>query len=300
MNCLITGSNGFLGKVISKYLIERMELVTLSRSNSNYNVDLSREIPVFSKSFDLVIHAAGLAHVSFKKKYKNKLFEDINVTGTKNLLEGLSNVGCPDELVFISSVAVYGRDHGILICERSELLAKDSYGKSKIEAEKLVRDWCEKNEVTCTILRLPIVVGLNPPGNLGAIIKAIRSNYYFNIGGGNSRKSMVLANDVARYILKASKVGGTYNLTDGCHSSFFELTSIIASQLGKRQPLSLNMGIAKCIARIGDIMGNSFPFNTERMLKMTADLTFDDSLARQTFDWKPISVLEGIKILETN
>ena len=41
--------------------------------------------------------------------------------------------------------------------EQSELNAIDPYGKSKVQAEKLVFQWCTENNVTCTILRLPLV-----------------------------------------------------------------------------------------------------------------------------------------------
>lgn len=46
----------------------------------------------------------------------------------------------------------------------------------------------KQHNVVCTILRLPLLVGTNPPGNLGAMIKGIARGYYFNIGGGKSKK----------------------------------------------------------------------------------------------------------------
>jgi hypothetical protein len=41
-------------------------------------------------------------------------------------------------------------------------------------------------------LVLPLLVGENPRGNLGVMMRAIDKGYYFNIGGGKARKSMVL------------------------------------------------------------------------------------------------------------
>ena len=94
-------------------------------------------------------------------------------------------------------------DQGELVTENDELLAKDAYGLSKILAEKLIQEWCKKNKVVCTILRLPLVVGYNPPGNLGAMIKSIKSGFYLNIAGGKVKKSMVLASDVAKIYFKS-------------------------------------------------------------------------------------------------
>ena len=58
-------------------------------------------------------------------------------------------------------------------------------GKSKIDAEAEVVSWCKKNDVEFLILRLPLISGPNPPGNLGALYKAIQKGYYFRIGKGS-------------------------------------------------------------------------------------------------------------------
>ncbi|MGG8473430.1 NAD-dependent epimerase/dehydratase family protein, partial [Rahnella sp. PAMC25617] len=96
---------------------------------------------------------------------EKKQFYDVNVLGTLNLLKGLEKAGVPEQFVFISSVSVYGQQSGIFINEDHPLEAKDPYGLSKIEAEDLVLKWCEQHRVVCTILRLPLLVGKNPPGN---------------------------------------------------------------------------------------------------------------------------------------
>jgi nucleoside-diphosphate-sugar epimerase len=196
----------------------------------------------------------------------------------------------PKQFVFISSVAVYGKEFGDKILETEMLNAKDSYGLSKIQAERVVLDWCDYHNVTCTILRLPLLIGKNPPGNLGAMIKAINKGYYFNIGGGNAKKSMVLAEDVARFISIIAPVGGTYNLTDGLHPSFSELSNAIA----KREINNLPLFIAKIIGYLGDFLGEKAPINSLKIKKITSNLTFDDSKARG-LGWKSQSVLEYLK-----
>jgi nucleoside-diphosphate-sugar epimerase len=300
MNCLLTGSNGFLGRVLESSLSNNAVIHTLSKSSGEYNVNLETQTPIFTHEFDLVIHAAGKAH-SFPKniEYRDAFFS-VNVQGTKNLLEGLENYKIPKSFVFISTVAVYGVSEGYLINEQSELNAIDPYGKSKIEAEELVLNWCETNNIVCTILRLPLLVGSNPPGNLGSMINGLKSGFYFNIAGGKARKSMVLAIDVAKYILKASEIGGIFNLTDGYHPSFFELSEIISRQLGKSRSKNLPFWLAKGLARTGDIFGEKAPLNSAKLHKITSDLTFDDSKAREAFGWHPTPVLEGFNISNKN
>jgi len=154
---LLTGSSGFLGQIILNQTGTDY-IKTLNRKNANYSIHLDSEVPVFNESFELVIHSAGKAHLVPKTQTEKQGFFDVNVAGTLNLLKGLENTSLPKAFVFISSVAVYGLETGTLITEDHPLLANDPYGKSKINAERLVLHWCEKNKVICTILRLPLIV----------------------------------------------------------------------------------------------------------------------------------------------
>lgn len=295
MEIVVTGANGFLGKVIVKELESNYTLFSLSRTLGDYQVSLENEIPNFTQKFNLVIHAAGKAHSIPRTLTEKNQFYDINVLGTQNLLKGLDKVGAPEQFVFISSVSVYGQESGSNINEEHPLEAKDPYGLSKIGAEVLVTEWCNKNNVVCTILRLPLLVGKNPPGNLGAMIKAIDRRYYFNIGGGEARKSMVVAEDVAAFITKVASFGGTYNLTDGVHPNFSELSIAISKQKKKKTPLNLPLFITMLMGYAGDILGDKAPINSSKIKKITSDLTFNDAKVRELLGWDPQSVLEYLK-----
>jgi nucleoside-diphosphate-sugar epimerase len=293
---LLTGSSGFLGNIIENYFIDNsINYKVLNSTKGDFKINLRTQIPQFETHFETVIHCAGLAHFFPKSDIDNELFIQTNINGTINLLKGLDSDLNLKNFVFISSVSVYGIQSGELIDETYPLLAKDPYGISKIKAEKIIQDWCLIKNINCTILRLPLIVSTNPKGNLGTMIKAIRSGYYFNIGNGSAKKSMVLAEDVAKIIIKVSKIGGTYNLTDGRHPNFIQISKLISENLGKNYIMSIPYFIAKYLAKIGDIFGNRFPINTNKFLKITSTLTFDDTKARNTFDWEPQSVLENFK-----
>lgn len=295
MKILLTGSIGFLGSIIST-VYSQYEIITLGRNNTSILCDLSSQIPKLPTS-DLVIHSAGKAHSVPKTIQQKQEFFDVNVTGTKNLLIGLEQtLKLPKSFVFISSVAVYGLDSGLNIKEDQPLNAKDPYGISKIQAEAIVQEWCDQHYVICTILRLPLLVGGNPPGNLGAMIKGIQKGYYMNIAGGLARKSMVMAEDVAKIILKASEIGGIYHLTDGYHPNFKELSVNIAKQLHQSSPLNIPQWMANLMAKTGDLFGDKAPFNSYKLSKITSDLTFDDTKAREILGWNPQPVLEAFKV----
>lgn len=297
MNVLLTGANGFLGNIILDSLKQEYTIKKLSRNSGDYKFSLDNEVPYFTEVFDLIIHSAGKAHSVPKTEEEKRQFQEVNVIGTINLLKGIETAGIPKQFVFISSVAVYGQEFGKAIDENFLLQAKDPYGKSKIEAEELVIEWCKKHDVVCTILRLPLLIGKNPPGNLGAMLKAIDKGYYFNIAGGKAKKSMVVAEDVAFFIPKAAAVGGIFNLTDGVHPNFKELSIVLSRQKNKKEPLNLPLLVIKPIGTVGDLIGEKAPINSLKIKKITSDLTFDDSKAREFLGWKPRSVL---KYLEDN
>lgn len=293
---VITGHSGFLGKEIKK-AFDSKSYCTLGRSNSDIICDLILDIPKIIDC-ETIIHSAGMAHFVPVNDADKQKFIDTNVIGTENLLKGLEIFGIPRKFVFISSVSVYGLNYGIEIDEESELNSSDPYGKSKIEAETLIINWCIKYNVKFTILRLPLVIGSKPPGNLGSMIKAIRSGYYFNISNGNAKKSMVLASDVSKSILSAAEIGGIYNLTDGYHPSFYELSNLIARQFGRKFVPNMPFYLAKSLAITGDILGSNIPINSDKLKKITSTLTFNDLKARNAFGWNPTPVLKGFYLHE--
>ncbi len=288
MKTLLTGASGFLGTYILAHLSEAgNEVLTVGRSAVNGILcDLKSDVPQFDDlyEFEMVIHNAGLAHRVPKNETEGKEFFEVNVGGTKNLLQALTSLKKkPRCFVFVSTVAVYGVEVGEGIDETHALLGVSPYAKSKIEAERLVQDWCAVNAVNCVILRLPLVVGEQAPGNLGAMEKAIQKGYYFRLGSGKARRSMVNAIDVARLMPKLVNHYGIFNLTDGVHRSFAEMDELLAKKHGKRVK-KIPVWMGRLLAKVGDLIPG-FPLNSYRLSKLEQSLTFDDSSARQVLGW---------------
>jgi len=292
-NIIITGASGFLGAKIHKYFNSSHLICSVGRSsNNNVISDLSANIPVFSNIFyDLVIHCAGKAHSIPRSQKEVNEFYEVNFIGSKNLLTGLDSLSkLPKSFIFISSVAVYGTDEGVLINEQHPANPKTPYGISKKLAEDYIIEWGKKNNVKICIIRAPLIIGKAPLGNLKFMIDNIKSGRYLNIDKGQARKSMVLAEDIISFIPLLSKNEGIYNLTDGCHPSFFELSNLIAKKNSNKTIYNISINFAKVLARIGDLIYFFFkiemPFNSLKLKKITKSLTFDDTKARK-IGWKP-------------
>lgn len=291
MKTALTGASGFLGSYILQALPD--EVVTIGRNKNNtIRWDLAEPVPTLGY-FDRVIHAAGKAHSIPKNKKEKDEFFRVNLEGTKNLLRALS-VHPPKQFVFISTVSVYGLDEGEMITEGEPLNGSTPYAKSKIQAEQAIKIWGARHNCKVLTLRLPLITGANPPGNLKSMIQAISGSYYFRIGEGNARKSMVGAPDVAQLIAYAAEAEGTYHLTDGIHPSISEVDLHFARLLGKSVK-SISPAFLNIIAKFGDIIPG-FPLNSNRLQKLNNTLTFDDNRARKELGWKPKPALSYLKI----
>lgn len=294
---LLTGATGFLGKELNKNLSQQASIDTLGRSVRNHIIcDLSLEAPQLDRSYDLVIHNAGKAHIVPKTSAEAEDFFKVNYHGTLNLLRSIEQTSSmPKALILISSVAVYGVAKGTMLDESLPLNASDPYGQSKSMAEEAALKWGKQNHVTVGILRLPLVAGSLPPGNLNRMIRAQRAGYFFHIGKGDNRRSMVSAGDVAKVIPKLAEVGGTYNLTDRYHPSLSELSGVFSKRLGVRAPYHMPLWLARLLAKLGDfyslLIRKEAPFSSRSLDKMTSSLTFSDEKAKRLLNWQPQRVL---------
>ncbi|MGB0175863.1 MAG: NAD-dependent epimerase/dehydratase family protein [Owenweeksia sp.] len=293
---LLTGGTGFLGNIIYRELSSSYEIHRLGRSTKNeVTCNLAEDQPELEHKYDVVVHTAGKAHMIPRSRQEMRDFFRVNYEGTLHLTKALEEVGKPDVFIFISSVAVYGAENGELIDEETSLDGHTPYARSKIQTEEFLHAWSASRNVPVLILRLPLIAGPNPRGNLGKMISGIRTGKYLSISGGKARRSAVMARDVARLIPSVEDKYGVYNLTDGYHPSFRELEKIICRQVGRSGTLSIPGYIANLIGSLGDILP-FFPVNSNTISKMTNHLTFDDSKARRELGWKPEKVIDVFEI----
>ena len=296
---LFTGASGFLGYNILPILHKEYETVhTMGLGQEDdIKINLAKEVPPINTHYDIVLHACGKAHVVPRTPEEEKAFYDVNYEGTRNLCAALERVGVPKALVFISTVAVYGCESGEQISEDHPLNGKTPYAKSKIMAEEFLTTWCKEHGVMLGILRPSLLAGKNAPGNLGAMVNGIRKGFYLNIAGGKVRKSVLMAEDIARLIPLLVEKGGVYNVCDTNQPTFGEISASVAKQLGKRKPLSIPYWMAWCMAKVGDLLGAKAPINSYKLSKMTESLTFSNEKARRELGWEPLDVLESYEIV---
>lgn len=293
---LLTGGSGFLGRNILPALRERYAVTTCGLDASDDVChDLSLSAPKFSHRFDVVVHAAGRAHLNPKTHSQRQAFFDVNYQGTINLCRALAKTGIPRSFIFISTVAVYGVESGTDISEDWLLNGTTPYAVSNIQAEQFLTAWCKDRNITLTILRPALMAGADAPGNLGDMVKGIRHGLYANINGGNARKSMLMASDIADLIPLVVDKGGIYNVCDDHHPSYAELSSLIAKQCGRRHVLNIPRWLARFLVAFCRLTGGR-PLSVDRYRKLTKTMTFSNKRAKNELGWKPSDVLSNYKI----
>jgi nucleoside-diphosphate-sugar epimerase len=289
MKIALTGHTGFLGSYLKRMLLDRgLEVVGLGRgADSDWHFDLSSGVNDFpqkedgTEAIDLVIHAAGLAHRVPKTEAEKQQFFDINEEGTRRLLRALKDSGnVPKRFIFISTIAVYGEPMDADVCVPPypgevdlKQLDLTPYGLSKWKAEQWVRDWCRQEGVEAFIWRLPLIVGENAPGNLGAMEKAIRKGYYFRIGNSYARmRYFVEIEDLGLRVLALLEANGsdsgTCNVISG-EKSYGAFEDEIASKYGKKVR-SIPLWIVRLAARVGDVVPG-FPLDSYRLKKLLGE-----------------------------
>jgi len=144
----ITGGAGFIGSVISSYLLDNDYEVVVIDDLSTGNKGVLDERATFfqgsilDKSFlttalagiDTVIHCAAKSIVE-ESVQKPELYEQANYQGTKVLLDVMLQTGV-NKIIFSSTAAVYGETKTQPIHESAALSALNPYGESKIKCEE--------------------------------------------------------------------------------------------------------------------------------------------------------------------
>ncbi len=140
MLTLVTGLSGFTGRYIQAELEENGHKVVGLLSDLTDYEDIAKEIKQVQP--EAVVHLAGIAFVGHGNA---NAFYDVNLIGTRNLIEALKQYAPGIRSILIASSAnVYGnRSEGILSEDTKPEPAND-YAVSKLAMEQIVKLWIEK------------------------------------------------------------------------------------------------------------------------------------------------------------
>lgn len=154
---LITGINGFVGPYLKSELEKNgYEVFGFGSEESNQDdysqVDIRDSDAVKKIVAEVnpthVFHLAGISAPPFAEKHP-ELAHDVNVLGTRNLLEALLILVHAPRVLIVSSAHVYGKPESLPLGEDHPMSGVGVYTRTRIEQEKVVNEYFDK---------LPIVV----------------------------------------------------------------------------------------------------------------------------------------------
>lgn len=215
---LITGSNGFLGKLAIEYFSKNFDLVLvdlLSQESGNfYQADIgnfeeidnviTRECP------HIILHFASEIFDTYNKK---RIYRT-NVDGSKNILKSAVK-NKVENLVFTSTFSLFEKNYDYLINESEPISCKNYYGVTKSEVEKVLLN--SESELNISIFRCPIIVDKSRAHRLGVLFEFLKDDCtLWILGDGSNKLQFVSASDLFIAIEKSLNLSGKNIFNIGC------------------------------------------------------------------------------------
>ena len=283
---LITGLQGFTGRhmvtELEKYGYEVWGIGMADPSKPRVlSADLTKPaalsaaIKVIKPQY--VIHLAGVAFVGHGQP---KAFYDINLVGTRNLLEALEPFAASLKCVLLASSAnVYGNLQGGLLSESNPVNPANDYAVSKLAMEYMAKLWLPKIPVVIARPFNYTGVGQSDSFLIPKIVSHfVRKQSTIELGNMDVWREFNDVRDVVhayRTLIEAAPVGKTVNV---CSSNLVSLRDALA--------LATELTGDKIEARVNPVF-----VRANEVLKLGGDTTL---LKKFVPDWQPRPLRETL------
>ncbi len=310
MKILVTGANGFIGKVVCRRLAESGRKVrgivypenvpqfeALKMIETRYIGDIG-EKPDWTRVLDgmeVVVHLAGRVHVLRETAQDPQSeYDRINTEATKHIAETASDLGVK-RFVFISTVKVNGESTppDRPFTERDTPQPRDLYGLSKFNAESVLRLMAADRRLESVIIRLPLVYGPGVGGNFLRLLKLVEMGVPLPFGMLRNKRSLIfvenVADAIATCVTHEKAANETFLVSDAPPVSTPDLLRLIAGVMGKKVVL---LPVPESLLRLLGVLSGK-KGEVERLI---GSLCIDQTKAENLLSWRPpFSIETGIK-----
>lgn len=311
---VVTGANGFVGSHLVDLLIEKGFIVRcITRKSSNLKWLDGKNIEIYDcglmdkpglrhalQGAQYVFHVAGVV----KSKTPEGYFQG-NVETTRNLLDvSVENKDTVKRFLVVSSLTVSGPSpDGNPVNEKTECKPITTYGKSKLEEEKLALSYSDRLPIT--ICRAPAVYGERDT-EIFIYFNTFSKGLTTTIGFNKKSLSLIHVRDLVEGFYLAAMndtaIGKTYFISSEKFYTWSEVNNITAEVLGKKAvvlkvPHSLVYSIAAIAQFFAKFQKNAATLNIEKAKDITQQYWIcDTSEAMKDLGYRQkISIEEGIR-----
>jgi nucleoside-diphosphate-sugar epimerase len=295
MKILLTGANGFIGSALHQNLISHGYDVVPTIRNNPTSFDQVVVGDINDATFwgnalsgcDMVIHAAGRAHI-MSEKVKNPLneYQKINTFGTLNLARQAVKAGIK-RFIFISSIKVNGEFTMPPSIFNSDDLPSpaDPYGESKMEAEISLNKLSIESGMEVVIIRPPLVYGVGVKGNFLDMIHFVKRGVPLPLKAISQNKRSIVGVDnfidlIRICLQKPEAANKTFLISDGKDLSTREIFEKL--NFAFNRPQNLFYCPVALIKLLGIISGNK-----KKVDRLLGSMQVDMKRTCEILDWVP-------------
>ncbi|VVB73917.1 L-arabinose 1-dehydrogenase (NAD(P)(+)) [uncultured archaeon] len=305
MRCFVTGATGRLGSVLVKALLDRHHFVTALVTDENERMKLPKGAEAIVGDItdraavekgvgecQVVFHLAAL--VSYTASWEQ--LERVNIKGTRTVADACSKH--KTRLIYVSTTGVYGKRLAEMPAnEKTPTNPTDLYGKSKLEAERIVGSYF--GTFPYMIFRPAVIYG--PPffDVYARVLKKIENGSMQVLGDGKNVIPFVHSDDVVEALMLGARSelpAGTFVLAGNSTMTQEAIYRFAAEALGVEfKPGHTSPGVAKALISLTSLVKKS-GISDEDVNVLSSHRIFDTNRAEKILGWKPgTNLMEGIR-----
>lgn len=305
---LFIGASGFVGTRLIEIAQADFDVTNFDKQQSHFYPDITVSGDVRNQGqldqalagFETVVLLAAEHRDDVSP---TSLYYDVNVQGTRNVLNAMDKNNVKN-IIFTSSVAVYGLNK-VNPDEKHPHDPFNHYGKSKWQAEEVLRDWFNKapEERSLTIVRPTVIFGERNRGNVYNLLKQIAGGRFAMVGPGTNFKSMAYVGNIVEFIkfkLVNVKAGyNVYNYVDKPDLNMNQLVAEVEKSLTKKipsihLPYPLGMLGGFCFDVLSKVTKKKYAISSVRVKKFCATTQFDATKVHSSGFNAPYSLSQGL------
>lgn len=303
---LVTGANGFIGSALCRDLVAdhitvkgvvRRQSFCPALPNTEEvvvpDINTGAQWQTVLQDVDVIVHLAARVHVMEETEQNpERLFNEVNLEGTRNLAEQAAQAGVK-RFIYISTIKVNGEGAETALCPKAVAIPQDPYAASKWQAERTLLDLARTTGLEVVIIRPPLVYGPGVKGNFLRLLHLVHKNLPIPLGAVSNKRSMVYVANLCHLIKTCidhpQAAGQLLLVSDNQDMSTPDLIRLIAKELKHKEKLwSLPVSWLYAGARI---LGKE-----PEIHRLCGSLQVDIETTMKVLSWRPpFSIQQGVR-----